>query len=87
MTMHRQENVDHEDNLRMILQQIGKLKDQILFFIHPRTQKRIDQFEIKLPDNIKTRKPLPYANNIDAIRQSKYVITDSGGIQEECCVL
>ena len=59
----------------------------IIFPAHPRTKKFIDSLKIKLNKRIKIVEPLNYINFLTLIKNSKLIITDSGGIQEESCVM
>lgn len=55
----------------------------VVFCIHPRTQKYIKQNKVQLSNNIITTKPLTHLNFISLLANSKVVLSDSGGIQEE----
>lgn len=92
MTLHRNTNVDNPAILKLILEQTQKLKEQtglpIIFSIHPRTEKMIDRFELRLLlKDFVIMKPLSYLNTIKHINWAELIITDSWWIQEECCVL
>ena len=90
LTIHRQENVDHEDKLRAILRRIDELSNSVkmpVFYpVHPRTLKRIKQFQIKIR-KVCLLPPLDYLTFLKVLRYSTLVLTDSGGVQEEACVL
>ncbi len=95
-TAHREENVDHENNLikiKNILESIAdKYEDMdIIYPIHPRTTKRLKEYNLKeefenIP-NLKMMKPVGYFDFLKLMKNSKIVLTDSGGIQEETCTL
>lgn len=92
MTLHRDTNVDNPDILKNILEQVIELKSltwlPVIFSIHPRTEKMIDKFDLRyLLDKFIVNKPMTYEETIRNINWAEYVITDSGWIQEECCVL
>lgn len=96
VTLHRPSNVDDKNNLNKIiriLKSINKInKDtDIVFPVHPRTVKMIDKFKLRNKfDEIKnliTTEPLGYIDFLALIKNSKYVLTDSGGIQEETTFL
>jgi len=95
MTLHRQENVDTKDRLKSILDGlnwISKLFDyKIIYPIHPRTKKRIKEFGLeKKVDNIKNLSiidPVGYLEFLQLEANAKLILTDSGGIQEESCIL
>jgi UDP-N-acetylglucosamine 2-epimerase (non-hydrolysing) len=86
MTMHRDFNVDKKEKLEKISQQIEKIskETQIIFPIHPRTKKRIKEFGLeKHYEKVKTIEPLDYLNLMGLVKNSKKVVTDSGGLQKE----
>ncbi len=92
LTLHRPSNVDDKDKLESIIEVLVRVsnKIKIVFPIHPRTHKNIINFglnHILTSDNIILIEPLGYIDFLNLIINSKLVITDSGGIQEETTVL
>lgn len=91
VTAHRQENVDDEKRLNNIIRGLESLYRQyglpIIFAAHPRTAKRMVEFNITLPDGIRTIEPPGYLEFLQLEKYAKLVLTDSGGIQEETCIL
>lgn len=87
ITAHRVENVDNEKNLSDIIYILKKFPIDIVFPIHPRTQKNIRKFGIKIPENIIITKPLGYSDFINLLKGSILVLTDSGGVVEEAAIL
>jgi len=89
VTLHRPSNVDSIDNLQEILGALSDIANEInLFFsVHPRTQKKINQYKIPFSKKIKILEPLSYLNFLHLMRDSKVIFTDSGGIQEESTAL
>jgi UDP-N-acetylglucosamine 2-epimerase (non-hydrolysing) len=93
MTMHRPATVDDIDGLKKLSALINALSNdlKIVFPIHPRTLKNIDHFG--LSENFKNNKnliltePLDYFAFQKLVKESKLVLTDSGGIQEETTFL
>ena len=92
LTLHRPSNVDNKEsfqNIISILQEISK-KIKIVFPVHPRTMKNLELFGLKdliqIP-NLVIIKPLGYLDFLCLMDNSKFVLTDSGGIQEETTVL
>jgi UDP-N-acetylglucosamine 2-epimerase len=83
MTMHRAENTDDSIILEKRIKQVGKIDLDVIWPIHPRTKKQLIKFNIIIPSNIKLIEPQGYYNNIELIKNSKMVITDSGGLQKE----
>ncbi len=89
ITLHRPSNVDNKENLKKIIRILNKVSEKIkLYFpIHPRTKKNMDKFKISISDNIILSQPLGYMDFLNLWSKSKFVITDSGGIQEETTAL
>ena len=88
MTMHRPANVDEEQKLRAFMSAILDHVEglPIVFPVHPRTAKILDQLNIKA-DHLLLTGPLPYLEFNFLVERSKAVITDSGGITEETTVM
>jgi UDP-N-acetylglucosamine 2-epimerase (non-hydrolysing) len=91
MTMHRPENVDDETTLRAIITAVEQVAEErdlaVTFPAHPRTRERLERFGIELPARIKLA-PLKSFRELLALQAtSRLVMTDSGGVQEESCVL
>ncbi len=88
LTLHRPENVDDKNVLQRILDIVGEIKEfEFVFPIHPRTLKRIKENNLRLPENLIKCNPLGYLDFLKLLKNSFAVLTDSGGIQEECMVL
>lgn len=86
LTLHRNYNVDNTTLLEHILNQLGKLEEQIIFPVHPRTRKMLAN-TYKTPANIAMIEPQGYLDFITLENFSKRIITDSGGIQKEAYIL
>lgn len=84
LTLHRPENVDQDKKLNKLLNTINKLNAKIVFPIHPRTESKIDKKRYK---NIKFIKPQNYLSFVSLMKYSKFIISDSGGVQEEAAIL
>lgn len=93
LTLHRPSNVDNKDNFSNILEAIEAIQEKIkiIFPLHPRTKKRIEEFgfenRINSMKNLIITEPLDYLNFMNLVVNSKMVLTDSGGIQEETTFL
>lgn len=91
LTLHRQENVEDKNKFLKIYKSLEKistnLQMDIIFPAHPRTQKLIKSLNIKFNKKIKIIEPVNYLNFLTLINNSRLVITDSGGIQEESCTM
>jgi len=88
LTIHRPSNVDEPEKLKTILKTISESvgDSMVIFPIHPRTKNILDKFNISF-DNIISTSPQGYLEFIYMIKNSKGVITDSGGVTEETTVL
>lgn len=96
VTLHRPSNVDDKNNLKTIFsifKDVNKVSPErdIIFPVHPRTLKRIDEFklndELESIRNLIITEPLGYLDFVKLMSDAKYVMTDSGGIQEETTAL
>jgi len=83
MTIHRAENTNY-DNLNGIIKSCEKSHKQIIFPIHHRTKKVIEQYNISIPNNIKIIEPLNYMQTINLLSYCSGVISDSGGLTKIC---
>jgi UDP-N-acetylglucosamine 2-epimerase (non-hydrolysing) len=93
LTLHRPSNVDEAQPLARIvgaLEEIGR-RLPIVFPVHPRTRKMIDELGLKArfeqTNKLKLVEPLGYLDFLALLREARLVLTDSGGIQEETTVL
>ncbi len=89
-TVHREENVDNKKRFKEILIGLKMVQKEfglpVVYPIHPRAEKQLKFFNFET-DNIKIIKPLDYLSFLQLERNAKVVLTDSGGIQEEACIL
>lgn len=86
-TSHRASNVDRKDSLVEILNLLRATSEKICWPIHRRTQKYLNEFDLQLPSNVVTTTPLGYFDFLALEKNAKMIITDSGGVQEEACIL
>jgi len=94
LTMHRPSNVDDRDILSQIIGFLCEdvaLKMKLIWPIHPRTEGRLKEFNLweNLVDNenIILLKPIGYLEMLRLNMDADIMLTDSGGLQEECTVL
>jgi UDP-N-acetylglucosamine 2-epimerase (non-hydrolysing) len=90
LTLHRSENIDDGKILAEIMRTLGRIQEKIkiIWPIHPHAKKQIRKFNLKgLGKNLKTINPLGYLEMLNLIQNAKFVLTDSGGIQEETTFL
>jgi UDP-N-acetylglucosamine 2-epimerase (non-hydrolysing) len=87
VTLHRQENVDSPAFLEEISEFFRCVEVRCVFPVHPRTVDKLNTHGLwetiaGLP-NVDIREPMGYLTFLDAMRRSRVIVTDSGGIQEE----
>jgi UDP-N-acetylglucosamine 2-epimerase (non-hydrolysing) len=91
LTLHRQETVDNKERLTNILNGLDlvhkKHRNPIIFPIHPRTKERIKEFNLEIPEGVKVTDPVGYLDFLNLCVNSNLILTDSGGVQEETCIL
>ena len=90
LTIHREENTRNVNNLKNILQSICKIsvkkKFKVIFPTHPKTKKLLKK--IKYNKNIiNSVDPMDYFSFLNLLKNAKLIVSDSGGIQEESCIL
>jgi UDP-N-acetylglucosamine 2-epimerase (non-hydrolysing) len=86
-TIHRPHNTDNADRLEQIFSEFGLIDYPVVFPAHPRTQNRIEELDIAVPDTLNVVEPLDYLDFLKLESNAKVIVTDSGGIQEEASIL
>ncbi|MBO3842934.1 MAG: UDP-N-acetylglucosamine 2-epimerase (non-hydrolyzing), partial [Candidatus Brockarchaeota archaeon] len=90
VTVHRQENVDNVERFKGILEGLRlvhrKYKMPIIYPIHPRARKRIEEYGLDL-EELTVIDPVDYLTFLKLEKNAKLIFTDSGGVQEEACIL
>ena len=90
VTVHRQENVDSRERLSEIIQGLEMIKSEfglpLIFPVHPRTRRMVARFGFKF-DGIRAIEPLGFLEFLQLEVNARLVLTDSGGVQEETCIL
>lgn len=91
LTMHRSENVDDKIFLEMIIDSINYIyneyKINFIFPIHPRTKKKLEEFNLKLPECVEIIEPVSFEKMLNYEKNARLIISDSGGLQEEAAIL
>lgn len=91
VTLHRPANVDTEDDLKGLFDMLNRIseKKKIVFPIHPRTKNNLKKYGLEriVSPNISLTDPLGYIEFVSLIKNSRMIVTDSGGIQEESTYL
>jgi UDP-N-acetylglucosamine 2-epimerase (non-hydrolysing) len=91
VTLHRPSNVDNQKELTLLIDALKQVAQNlpVVFPMHPRTRKMCEQFNIRL-DNIEKFyiiEPLGYHDSLFLTDTARFVLTDSGGLQEESTYL
>jgi UDP-N-acetylglucosamine 2-epimerase (non-hydrolysing) len=93
LTLHRPSNVDEQNAFVRIIDALEQIAARlpIVFPIHPRTRKMIDELglggRIAGISNLRLIEPIGYLDFLRLMSRARLVLTDSGGIQEETTVL
>lgn len=91
VTVHRQENVDELLRFLSILEGLEQLAQEyhmpVIFPIHPRSRKRMQEQGLHTSENIRLIEPVDYLGFLKLESEARLVLTDSGGVQEEACIL
>ena len=89
ITLHRPSNVDNPIILKEIFDALNEvsLRMPILFPVHPRARTSIDKADVNINENIILHEPLGYLDFLKVMSDARFILTDSGGIQEETTVL
>jgi UDP-N-acetylglucosamine 2-epimerase (non-hydrolysing) len=90
VTIHRQENVDDRTRFASILEGLNRIAAQfkipVMYPIHPRSRKMLAQFGLQ-PRRLKLIEPLDFFSFLQLESRARLILTDSGGVQEEACIL
>ncbi len=90
VTLHRQENVDNQVRFASILEGLDRVASvfhlPVIYPVHPHSQKGMSEFNLK-PRTLKLIEPLDFLAFLQLESNAKLVLTDSGGVQEEACIL
>jgi UDP-N-acetylglucosamine 2-epimerase (non-hydrolysing) len=92
VTMHRSENVDREDRLRGLVTALLELHRTfgypVIVSLHPRTASKIKEFGVDIErDGLRFLPPLGFFDFLHLEQHAFCVLTDSGTVQEEACIL
>lgn len=89
VTVHRPANTDNREHMEAILPALGESGFPVLFPVHPRTRKVLEEYGLRerLPGNVIATAPLGYLDMIQAMAHARTILTDSGGMQKEAYLL
>jgi UDP-N-acetylglucosamine 2-epimerase (non-hydrolysing) len=90
ITAHRAENVDHEPRLRTLIGALARLSDEyglpVIYPVHPRTESKLERFGISA-SRLTLVQPLGLLDFVRLERDALCLLSDSGTVQEEGCIL
>ena len=90
VTAHRQENVDVKERFEGIIKGLELVAKEfslpVIYPVHPRAKKMMNHFGLK-SNGIELIEPVDYLSFLQLEAKAKLVLTDSGGVQEESCIL
>ncbi len=88
VTIHRPENTDHPERLEAICEALLQLEQPILFPVHPRTRGLLERAGLRDDHKqVYLVEPVGYLDMLALQRDASVILTDSGGIQEEACMV
>ncbi len=90
-TLHRQENVNDPVRLGHLLEGLHrvatKYEQPVVVSLHPRTEDKMRSFGLTVPsERVRLLKPMGFFDFVALERSARCVLTDSGTVQEECCI-
>ena len=90
VTLHRQENVDDPARFASILEGLAALHENyqvpLIYPIHPRSRKRLQEFGLETR-GLELVEPVDFLSFLQLEKHARLILTDSGGVQEESCIL
>jgi UDP-N-acetylglucosamine 2-epimerase (non-hydrolysing) len=90
-TLHRQENVDDPETLKRLMEALARLHEAfettIIYLVHPRARKRLREYGFDASQGVMLADPVDYFTFLRLERSAALILTDSGGVQEEACIL
>lgn len=90
-TIHRAGCVDNPKNFQNVLTGLGTIATQynlpVIYPIHPRSRKNLESFALNIPTGVQLIEPLDYYDFLALVQEARLILSDSGGIQEEACIL
>jgi UDP-N-acetylglucosamine 2-epimerase (non-hydrolysing) len=91
LTAHRAENVDEPSRFEALLTGVDRYASEagyhVVYPVHPRSESKLQEFDIAVPDSIRLVEPLGFFDFLRLESEASLVFTDSGGVQEETCIL
>jgi UDP-GlcNAc3NAcA epimerase len=86
-TLHRQENVDDRARLRAIVGALERLPWPVVWPLHPRARRRLDEWSLRPAGALRLVPPASYLDMLRLEEGARAILTDSGGVQKEAFLL
>lgn len=90
-TLHRPSGVDSPQHFKDMLEALGRVSAEyhmpVIYPIHPRSRKNLTTFGLTAPEGVRLIDPVGYLDFLSLQQQARMLFSDSGGIQEEACIL
>ncbi len=90
VTVHRQENVDNRARFASILEGLHQVAAQfempVIYPVHPHSRKMMTKFSLQ-PRHLTLIEPVDFLSFLQLESNARLILTDSGGVQEEACIL
>lgn len=86
-TIHRAANTDHKNRMSSILNAFGSLSSQVVFPVHPRARKMMQEWGLPIKPNVSLIEPLGHFDMLVLQENANTILTDSGGVQKEAYLL
>lgn len=87
LTCHRAGTVDNRESLARLVKLLERVKESVIFPLHPHTKKRLAQYglmrQLRSNANVRIIPPCGYRESLALIASARRVLTDSGGVQRE----
>ncbi len=92
VTLHRAESVDNESTLRGLVEVLAQLSQDyelpVVCSLHPRTRSKIEAFDVDIErSGLRFLDPLGFFDFVQMELNARCILTDSGTVQEEACIL
>ena len=86
-TSHRRENILDQKSLTNIVNLLNQSESKIVFPMGYKTQEMLKEFNLDLKSNVLVTDPIGYLEFMYLMKNSNYVISDSGTVVEEACII
>ena len=83
VTVHRAANADSPERLARIVDGLNRIEETVVFPVHPRTRKRLDQFGLTFGPHVRAIEPVGYLDMLALETGARKILTDSGGVTRE----